>query len=209
MFITFEGMDGSGKTSQIKRLATSLQQHHYNVLLTREPGGTRIGDEIRTVLHDLEHIEMQPTTELLLYVASRAQLVGEVIRPHLAAGGIVLSDRYADSSYAYQGYGHGFDIDTLRSIMGFATSGLHPDLTIFLDISPEEALARRRAAADQGEEFNRLDAKALDYHHRVYAGYQHLIAAEPSRWQVVDARLAVDDVFDQIVAALAQHLQLD
>ena len=127
MFIAFEGPDGSGKSTQIKLLAEYLQGLGQNVLLTREPGGTAIGEQIRHVLHDLRNKAMQPRAEILLYSAARAQLVGEKIKPHLAAGDIVLSDRYADSTMAYQGYGRGLDLETLRLITAFATDHLKPD----------------------------------------------------------------------------------
>ena len=123
MFITFEGPDGSGKSTQIRLLAERLRAEGYAVLQTREPGGTAIGEQIRDVLHDLGNTAMQPRAELLLYSAARAQLVGEVIQPHLERGGLVLSDRYFDSSLAYQGFGHGLDLELLRSIQAFATAG--------------------------------------------------------------------------------------
>ncbi|MCS7041134.1 MAG: dTMP kinase, partial [Caldilineales bacterium] len=147
MFITFEGPDGSGKSTQIKLLAERLQAEGHNVLLTREPGGTEIGEQIRAVLHDLKNRAMHPRTELLLYSAARAQLVEQVIRPHLAAGGLILSDRYYDSTLAYQGYGHGLDLTALRQITTFATGGLTPDLTLFLDLDAELGLRRRQANA--------------------------------------------------------------
>lgn len=153
MFITFEGSDGSGKTTQIRLAAEWLREQGHEVLLTREPGGTSIGDRVRALL--LEHSgesAMQPRTELLLFCASRAQLVAEVIRPWLTQGGIVLCDRYADSTLAYQGYGHGLDLPTLRTILDFATASLKPDLTIFLDLDPELGLIRRRTARFQGED---------------------------------------------------------
>jgi dTMP kinase len=201
-------MDGSGKTSQVQAVTARLKAHGYEVLTTREPGGTRIGDKIREVLHDLAHTEMHTHTELLLYVASRAQLVHEVIRPRLAQGAVVISDRFADSTLAYQGYGHGLSLATLHNIINFATAGLQPDLSFFLDITPEEGIKRRQAAAAQGDEFNRLDAQSMAFHRRVYAGYQTLIAAEQGRWVVVDARQSQARVTQQILDTLAQHLPL-
>lgn len=206
MFISFEGMDGSGKTSQVKLVVEWLREHGYDVLATREPGGTRIGNQIRAVLHDLAHTEMHAHTELLLYVASRAQLVHEVIRPHLSAGNVVVSDRFADSTLAYQGHGHGLPLAALQTIIEFATGGLQPDLTIFLDISPEEGLARRQAAAAEGEEFNRLDAQSMAFYQKVYAGYQTVIAANPLRFAVVDARQSMAAVSAQILAVIRTHL---
>lgn len=183
-FITFEGPDGSGKSTQIKRLYEHLQTLGYDAYLTREPGGTAISEEIRGLLHDLNHREMAPRAEILLYSAARAQLVKQVIRPHLAAGGIVLCDRYYDSTLAYQGYGHGLDLDTLRRITEFATEGLRPDLTLLLDLDAAAGLARRQTG---GVEWNRLDDYALAFHQRVRQGYLTLAAAEPQRWVQFDA----------------------
>src|SRR5690606_35632284 len=135
MFITFEGLDGSGKTTQAKLIAAYLKDAGYDVLLTREPGGTAIGDQIRAVLHNMDNTAMHPSAELLLYNASRAQLVAEVLRPHLASGGLVICDRFYDSTLAYQGYGHQLDLDVLRTIVTFATGDLKPDLTLYLDIT--------------------------------------------------------------------------
>lgn len=183
MFITLEGPDGSGKTSQVPQLAESLRGAGYDVLTTREPGGTAIGDQIRGVLFDLSNKGMNPRSEILLFQASRAQLVDEVIKPALSAGKVVLCDRYADSTLAYQGYGHRIELKHLEEIVGFATGGLKPDLTLFLDISVEEGLKRRNSGGD----WNRLDDYDLEFHRRVRDGYLKLIAAEPKRWVRVDA----------------------
>lgn len=207
MFITFEGLDGSGKTTQIQLLAAYLREQGYSVLQTREPGGTDIGNQIREVLHALKNEGMHPRTELLLYTASRAQLVAEVIRPRLAAGEIILSDRYIDSTLAYQGYGRGLDLNTLRQILDFATEGLKPDVTVYLDISAEGGLERRQKAASQGEEWNRLDALALEFHQRVHAGYQALIQADPQRWLVVEANGDIEDIQKRIRERLFPLLQ--
>ena len=183
MFISFEGPEGSGKTSQVAQLVAYLQEEGYAVLATREPGGTFIGDQIRDVLSNLENTSMRPRTEILLFQASRAQLVEQVIRPHLKDGGIVISDRYADSTLAYQGYGHQVDLEKLKTIIEFATGGLKPDLTILLDIDVEEGLQRRA----RGGEWNRLDAYDLAFHQRVRQGYHQLVQEEPERWKIVDA----------------------
>ena len=182
MFITFEGPDGSGKSTQVPLLVEHLRSLGYRVFATREPGGTPIGDQIRQVLHDLRNVEMHPHTEILLYAASRAQLVAQEIRPRLERGEIVICDRYADSTLAYQGYGRGLDLPTLRQILAFATGGLQPDLTLYLDVSVEAGLARRAQASRVGAEWNRLDAAGLAFHRRVREGYQALIAQEPERW---------------------------
>jgi dTMP kinase len=184
MFITLEGPEGSGKTTQLRLLTAFLREQGYHVVATREPGGTPIGDQIRCVLHDTANTAMSPTAELLLYAASRAQLVDQVIRPALAAGQIVLCDRYADSTMAYQGYGRGLDLDTLATLTAIATSGLRPDLTLLLDLDVERGLARRR---DEGEEMNRLDLETIAFHRRVRDGYLTLCAADPARWRLIDA----------------------
>ncbi|HLA45380.1 MAG TPA: dTMP kinase [Aggregatilineales bacterium] len=161
MFITLEGPDGSGKTTQARLLCDYLHAKNRVFRHTREPGGTAIGDQIREVVHSLKNKEMHPHTEVLLYVASRAQLVAQVIRPSLESGQIVVCDRYADSTLAYQGYGHGLDLDALRTILQFATGGLKPDLTLYFDISAAEGLKRRQQDAAQGGDWNRLDDYAL------------------------------------------------
>ena len=183
LFITFEGPDGSGKSTQLKLLAEHLQGLGQSVFVTREPGGTEIGEQVRNLLHDLRHREMQPRAEILLYAAARAQHVGQEILPRLAAGEVVLCDRFIDSTYAYQGYGHGLDLDTLRLITRFATQGLRPNLTLLFDIDPAAGLRRRQTG---GAEWNRLDDYDLAFHQRVYQGYQALAAAEPERWVTLD-----------------------
>ncbi len=206
MFISIEGLDGSGKTTQAQRLYDWLRLRGHDVLLTREPGGTPIGEQIRALLHDLDNTAMQPATELLLYNASRAQLVAEELRPQLESGGIALCDRYADSTLAYQGYGHGQDLELLRGVIDAATGGLRPDATIFLDIPPQTALERRRMASLFGEEWNRLDDFELAFHQRVYDGYQALAAAEPQRWLCVDAQRSILDVQAGLRKALTERL---
>jgi dTMP kinase len=203
MFISLEGPEGSGKTTQLPMLADFLRQRGYDVLTTREPGGTPIGEQVRTILHNLENKEMQPRTEILLFQASRAQLVEQVIRPHLKIGGIVLSDRYADSTLAYQGYGHQIDIESLRVLLTFATSGLRPDLTILLDVDVETGLRRKELKG----EWNRLDAYDLEFHHRVRQGYLRLVKAEPERWEVIDASQSPAKVQDELCRVVAGKLQ--
>ena len=195
MFITFEGPDGSGKTSQIAMLADYFRAKGYTVVTTREPGGTAIGDQIRACLHDVANTAMAAETELLLYSASRAQLVRELIRPSLAAGYVVLCDRFADSSMAYQGYGRGLDKEQLALLTAVATGGLKPDLTILLDIAVERGLARR---TDNAEEMNRLDLETAAFHNRVRQGYHQLAVQEPGRWRIVDADRAVTAVFADV-----------
>ena len=184
-FITFEGPEGSGKSSQARTLAATLEEASYDVLLTREPGGTFIGDQIRRTLTTTDNTSMHPRTEFLLFSASRAQIVEEKIRPHLDQGGVVLCDRYFHSSLAYQGYGHQLDQQMLMTITRFATHGLVPDLVLLLDLPVEEGLQRRRKDGD----WNRLDAYDVAFHQRVRQGYLSMAQAEPQRWSVIDASL--------------------
>lgn len=207
VFITFEGPEGSGKSTQARLLYERLQAEGYPVILTREPGGTRIGEMIRRILVDLRHTEMAPTTETLLFSAARAQLVSELIRPYLNTGGIVLCDRYADSTFAYQGYGLGRDLDELYAITAVATGGLMPNLTFYLDLDVEAGLARKRAQRERAEapgassanpEWNRLDARDLAYHQRVAAGFAELIRREPERWRRLSAMQPIEELAEQI-----------
>lgn len=204
LFVTFEGPEGCGKTTQVRLLAEWLSARGYDVLATREPGGTRIGEQIRAILLNPDHTEMVPAAEILLFSAARAQIVHEVIIPHLQRGGIVLCDRFADSTLAYQGYGHGLDLDVLRVITAFATAGLTPDVTFYLDIPVEEGL-RRKAEAGKAE-WNRLDQRELAYHQRVQEGYRQLIAAEPARWVIIDARGSIEAVHRQVVREMERRL---
>ncbi|HLD94864.1 MAG TPA: dTMP kinase [Anaerolineales bacterium] len=202
MFITLEGPEGSGKTSQLPGLAEFLRQQGYDLIATREPGGTSIGDQIRRVLFDLDNKGMNPRSEILLFQASRAQLVEEVIRPALEARKVVLCDRYVDSTLAYQGYGHKVDMQALREIVNFATGGLKPDLTIFLDVPVDEGLNRR----NKGGDWNRLDDYDKEFHRRVYDGYQKLIAAEPGRWVVVNAARTPEEVAGELRSVVLERL---
>jgi dTMP kinase len=205
MFITLEGPEGSGKTFQLPRLAEYLRQQGFDVLTTREPGGTSISEQIRTVLHNLENKEMNPRTEILLFQASRAQLVEQVIRPHLEKGGVVLSDRYADSTLAYQGYGHQIDIEPLRALVSFATGGLKPDLTLLLDVDVEIGLRRKELKG----EWNRLDAYNLDFHQRVRRGYLNLVQLEPERWVVIDASQEPGKVQEELRKVVDERLHIN
>ncbi len=202
MFITLEGPDGSGKTSQIPALEEFLRQKGYDVLVTREPGGTDVGDQIRDVLMNLKNTAIVPRTEILLFQAARAQHVEEVIRPALARGQIVICDRFGDSTLAYQGYGHGTDLDELRYLVNYATGGLKPDLTLFLDVPIREGLARK---VNQSE-WNRLDNYAETFHRRVHQGYMALVSAEPDRWCVVDATRNKDEVQQAMREAILDRL---
>lgn len=203
LFITLEGPDGGGKSTQARLLVEHLTARGLSALLTREPGGTPIGDQIRRTLMDLGNTGMQPRTEILLFSASRAQIVHQVIRPRLEAGGVVVCDRFYDSTLAYQGYGHGLDLTALRAITDFATGGLRPDLTFLIDLPAEDGLRRRR----RGGQWNRLDAYDLAFHQRVRQGYFDLAAAEPDRWVTVDATRPVEAVQSEIRRLVEARLE--
>jgi dTMP kinase len=199
LFITFEGPDGSGKSTQIDLLRAHLASQGVSVVLTREPGGTSIGEQIRTVLHDVENVEMLPNTEILLYSASRAQHVGQVIRPALERGDLVLCDRYAESTMAYQGWGHGLDIGLLETITRFATGGLRPDLIVYLDIDVATGLRRKiDAFRSDGSEWNRMDQKGREFHERVRQGYLTMASQDPGRWLVIDGSQTVEEIHREI-----------
>ena len=202
MFITLEGPEGSGKTSHIPYLVEYLREQGYTVFPTREPGGTSIGEQIREILHSLKNTEMHPRTETLLYQASRAQFVEQVIKPRRAMGEIVLSDRYADSTIAYQGYGHQQDLEQVRALVHYATGGLLPDLTVLLDVNVEIGLKRKQKA----DEWNRLDAYTVEFHRRVRAGYLEMVRQEPSRWRVVDAGRAWKSVQEELRKVISSRL---
>jgi len=194
-FITFEGMEGCGKSTQAKLLARAIGP---DAVLTQEPGGTAIGRAIRQLLLDPANRAMSAEAEVLLFFADRAQHVAEVIRPALAAGKIVISTRYVDTSLAYQGYGRGLDLDRIRSVAVLATGGLSPDLTLFFDLPLEIGLARvvRRGGRD------RLESEVREFHERVRNGYLELAAAEPDRWIRIDASGSEADVEARTRAAV-------
>ena len=182
LFITFEGGEGCGKTLQSRKLYQRLLNLAMPVILTHEPGGTPLGRKLRRWLKQTAEADISPLTELLLFNASRAHLLERVIKPALENGEIVICDRYADSTTAYQSYGRGLDMATVRKINSAATHELIPDLTVLLDISPEEGLARKR-----GQKQDRFEQEYIAFHHRVRDGYLKLAAAEPQRWLAIDA----------------------
>jgi dTMP kinase len=202
MFVTFEGPDGSGKTTQAKMLVEFLQARGAPVIYTREPGGTEISEQIREVILSTRNKSMRSETEVLLFSAARAQIVDQVIRPALAEGKIVVCDRYYDSTLAYQGYGLGLDLDALRAITKFATRGLVPNLTFYIDVPAEIGLARRH----QGET-NRLDHKDAEYHTRVRNGYLELAKAEPHRFVIIDGTGSIEQVQAKIQARMLKELK--
>jgi dTMP kinase len=203
LFITLEGPEGSGKTSHIPYLVEYLREKGYIVFPTREPGGTSIGEQIREVIHDMKNVEMHPRTETLLYQAARAQIVEQVIKPRLADDEIVISDRFYDSTIAYQGYGHQQDLEQVRALVKYATGGLVPDLTVLLDVDIEEGLKRKK----KDNEWNRLDAYTVEFHQRVRNGYHEMVKAEPNRWTVIDAGQKWDDVQEEVRKVILDKLR--
>ncbi len=203
MFVTLEGPEGSGKTSHIPHLVEYLRERGHVVFPTREPGGTSIGEQIREVIHDLKNVEMHPRTETLLYQAARAQIVEQVIKPRLAAGEIVISDRYYDSTIAYQGYGHQQDLEQIRALVKYATGGLVPDLTVLLDLDVEVGLKRKK----KGDEWNRMDAYTLEFHQRVRAGYLEMVKQESVRWVVADAGKNWESVQEELRKVIEERLK--
>ena len=203
LFITLEGPEGSGKTSHIPYLVEYLREKGYTIFPTREPGGTSISEQIREVIHDLKNAEMHPRTETLLYQAARAQIVEQVIKPRLADGEIVISDRYYDSTIAYQGYGHQQDLEQIRALVRYATGGLVPDLTILLDVNVEEGLKRKK----NDNEWNRLDAYTVEFHQRVIKGYHQMVKDEPNRWVVVDAGQKWESVQEELKKVILGRLK--
>lgn len=201
-FITLEGPDGSGKTVMAARLADALRTAGHDVLLTREPGGTVVGDRIRDILMAPDG-RVSPAADVLLFNAARAEHVSAVLQPALAAGRVVVCARYADSTLAYQGHGSGQPLDVLATVIRYATGGLTPDRTVLLDLPVESGL-RRKPAAD----ITRFEvAFDVAYHERVRAGFLGLAEAEPSRWRVVDADRPEDAVFEDVLAAALEVLR--
>lgn len=194
LFITVEGTDGSGKTTQIGFINDYFKNAGYDVLLTREPGGTRVSEKVRLIVLEPDHTEMGNITEFLLYSAARAQLVHEVIKPSLEKGMIVVCDRYVDSSYAYQGYGRGLDLKALESISDFAVGGLIPDMTFFFDMDPETALKRRFASTQS----DRIENERLEFHRRVHSGYVKLAEKYPERIKRIYAGDSAESIWAKV-----------
>jgi dTMP kinase len=206
LFITFEGGEGCGKSTQSRLLLKKLEQQNVPVVLTHEPGGTALGNELRKTLKRKRDSSISPQAELFLLAASRAQLVAEVIRPALEEGKVVICDRFTHSTMVYQGYGRGLDFTAIKMVNNMATKNLNPDLIIFLDISPEQGLARKQSLKD------RFELEDLSFHRRVREGYLKMAAAEPDRWLVIDASLPkrkiAEIIWDRVSQLLPSHPSL-
>ena len=202
LFITVEGTDGSGKTTQIANMQKHLATLGCEVLLTREPGGTRISESIRSIILDPAYAEMSNTAELLLYSASRAQLVEQLIRPSIEKCVTVICDRYVDSFYAYQGFGRGTSLEMLESITKIAINGTMPDITFFFDLDPEIGLKRRFAATGS----DRIENEVMDFHRKVHAGYKALANRYPKRIKTIDASKTVEEVWQDVRRQLEMTL---
>ena len=208
-FITFEGIDGSGKSTQLRLLADYLRAQGCDVLSTREPGGTPVGLRLRAALLDGQE-EVDPLTELLVFAADRAQHVRRVLRPALDAGRVVLSDRYADATKAYQGAGRGFPPELISEIVQLATEGLKPDLTLLFDLPANESVARtRRRSEGRAKNYgaDRLDAEDIEFHKRVRESYLRLAAEEPQRFRIIKSRGRLDETHNIVKDIVVPFLQ--
>jgi dTMP kinase len=203
-FITFEGPEGSGKTSVIDAVRAFLTQQGYDILTTREPGGSIIAEEIRDILLNKDHTEMAASTEALLFAASRAQHYYEVIVPALEAGKIILCDRFLDSSLAYQGHARGLGIDEVLQINEFGIGKRMPDVTIFIDVPPSVGLAR--VFNNDGRKVDRLDLETIAFHEQVYAGYQELARRFENRFVVIDGTNDIETVIEDTIQILQSYL---
>jgi len=209
MFITFEGIEGTGKTTQITRVKEYFEAQGREVFLTLEPGGSRVGRELRKMLLHVDNKDLTPITELFLYLADRAQHIAQVIRPELEAGKVVLCDRFADSTVVYQGYGRGLDTKVLQQLNEVAVDGLWPDLTIVLDIDPEIGLKRatlRNLEEGKAKEEGRFEAEHISFHNRIREGYLTWAALNRDRIKVANAGATPDEVFDRIKSIIENHL---
>ncbi len=207
-FITFEGVEGCGKTTQIKLLAELLAARSISTVLTREPGGCNIADKIRAILLDAENSALSPLAELMLYAAARAQHVTEVISPALKAGEIVLCDRFCDATAAYQSFGRGIDRSVIDSLNKHACQGVSPDLTVLVDCDPTIGLERahRRIEATNGPREERFELETLAFHHRVRSGYLHLAKEEPYRFIIVNGSETIEEIFTEISSQVVARI---
>lgn len=205
-FITFEGIDGSGKSTQLRMLASELRFRGFDVLTTCEPGGTPLGRRLREAFLETEET-VAPLAELLLFAADRAQHVNFLIKPELENGKIVISDRYSDATAAYQGAGRGFDDETINQVISLATGGLKPDLTLFFDLSVSEAILRTNSRSNDGERKNRMDSEAIDFYERTRSSYLEIAANEPERFRVVNANGAVEEIKTKVLEIVTKFLK--
>jgi len=206
-FITFEGIDGSGKSTQLRMLTGALRERGVDLLTTQEPGGTPLGRRLRDAFLETED-SVTPMAELLLFAADRAQHVEFLIKPALAGGRVVISDRYADATFAYQGAGRGFDEKTVSAVIKLATGGLKPDLTLFFDIPIAAALDRMNARGESGERANRMDFEAVEFYERVRDAYLGIAQREPNRFQILDASGSVDEIQRRVLEIVTATLKI-
>lgn len=207
-FLTFEGIDGCGKSTQLRLLASELRIRGFEVITTREPGGTPFGNRLREVLLDAEE-QVDPLAELLMFAADRAQHVRALVRPALEAGQIILSDRYADATVAYQGAGRGFSSRTIQQVVKLATDGLKPDLTLFFDLPVTESLMRTRQRHGEGVKVDRLDIEDVEFYTRVRKAYLEIAQAEPNRIQIIDASGAVEEIHVRVMEVVNEFFRRD
>lgn len=203
LFISVEGTDGSGKTTQIKLLKKYFEEKKYLVVCTREPGSTAIGEKLRDIIIDVENSEMKKTTEVLLYAAARAQLVGQVILPALRNGAVVISDRFIDSSIVYQGYARNVNIQDIIKINNFAAAGIMPDITFFLNLNSENGIERKK----EQKTLDRIESEGSYFHKRVYTGYTEIAKNEPERIKVIDAGRTIEEIHNEIVKIINSFIK--
>ena len=209
MFISFEGIDGSGKTTQIHHMVKFFQDNRHSCVITREPGGTRIGEKIRAILLDPVSKDMDPLTELLLYTADRAQHIKEFVSPFLSSGKTVLCDRFYDATVVYQGFARGLDIGLINKLHNLLFENLKPDITILLDLPPEKGLSRAWKQIENGDRENvetRFEEEKLSFHNKVRAGYLELARLEPERFRVIDASMDENQVRNEIINRLSGEI---
>lgn len=202
LFITIEGSDGSGKSTQIELLKSYLQTKEYDFIFTREPGGTVISEAVRDIILNKDYMEMSDVTESLLYAAARAQHVNELIIPSLEDGKLIICDRFVDSSIAYQGYARELDIESIEMVNNYATRGIQPDLTILLDIDVENALKRKK----KQKELDRMELEKLDFHKKVSDGFKELAITNSNRIKLIDANRTIDEVHKEIIQLIEKKI---
>ena len=206
-FITFEGIDGSGKSTQLRMLADTLRERGVDILVTREPGGTPLGRRLREAFLETEET-VAPMAELLSFAADRAQHVEFLIKPSIAHGRVVISDRYADATFAYQGAGRGFTEEQVKSVIELATGGLKPDLTLFFDIPVEEAIRRMNVRDEAQAKRNRMDEETAEFYGRVRESYLGIASREPERFKIIEAERSVEAIHSEVVAMVAELINV-